>query len=106
MKEGEKVYPKLKSITGLDYDGVKYIAENLWENRPSAVIDDGWHTSFLTDSTYTWMAAFTINAMIGNIDKKGGLVFAKKVRVKLYKESEASARRIAKIKYPLTHAAF
>ncbi|WP_373468691.1 molybdopterin-containing oxidoreductase family protein [Acidianus infernus] len=106
MKEGEKVYPRLNYITGATYDDVKYIAENLWENRPSAVIDDGWHTSFSTDSTYTWMSAFIINAMIGNLDKKGGLVFSKKPKIKLYEENKAKVKRIDKIRYPLTYAAF
>ncbi len=106
MKEGEKVYPRLQDITGVSYDDVEYIANNLWENRPSAAIDDGWHTSFSTDSTYTWMAAFILNAMIGNIDKKGGLVFSKKAKVKLYDESRVKAKRIDKIRYPLTYAAF
>ncbi len=106
MKEGEKVYPRLKMITGVDYDDVKYVAENLWDNRPMAVIDDGWHTSFSNDSTYTWMAAYIINAMIGNLDKKGGLGFAKKVRVKLYDENRAKVIRLDKIRYPLTEAAF
>jgi Anaerobic dehydrogenases, typically selenocysteine-containing len=106
MKEGEKVYPRLKMITGVDYDDVKYVAENLWDNRPTAVIDDGWHTSFSNDSTYTWMAAYIINTMIGNLDKKGGLVFAKRVRVKLYDENRAKAIRVDKVRYPLTEAAF
>ncbi|AWR96302.1 molybdopterin-dependent oxidoreductase [Acidianus sulfidivorans JP7] len=106
MEEGEKVYPRLKDITGATYDDVKYIAENLWENRPKAVIDDGWHTSFSTDSTYTWMAAFIINAMIGNLDKQGGLVYSKKAKVKLFDHSNVKAKRIDKIRYPLTYAAF
>ncbi|MDT7902003.1 MAG: molybdopterin-dependent oxidoreductase [Acidianus sp.] len=106
MKEGEKVYPRLTYITGATYDDVKYIAENLWEKRPSAIIDDGWHTSFSTDSTYTWMSAFIINAMIGNLDKKGGLIFSKKPKIKLYEENKAKVKRIDKIRYPLTYAAF
>jgi len=106
MKEGEKVYPRLKDITGVTYDDVKYIAENLWDNRPSAVIDDAWHTSFSTDSTYAWMAALILNTMIGNIDKKGGLIFSKKGKVKLYDESRVKAKRIDKIRYPLSYAAF
>ena len=105
-KEGEKVYPRLKDVTGATYDDVEYIAENLWENRPSAAIDDGWHTSFSIDSTYTWMSAFIINAMIANIDRKGGLVFAKKPKVKLYDVSNVKAKKIDKIRYPLTYAAF
>ncbi len=106
MKEGEKVYPRLNHVTGVTYDDVKYVAENLWNNRPSAVIDDAWHTSFSTDSTYTWMASLILNAMIGNIDKKGGLVFSKKANVKLYDKSRVKAKRIDKIRYPLTYAAF
>ncbi|BFH73856.1 molybdopterin-dependent oxidoreductase [Sulfurisphaera javensis] len=105
-KEAEKVYPRLKDITGATYEDVEYIAENLWENRPASAIDDGWHTSFSIDSTYTWMAAFIINVMIGNLDKKGGLVFSKKPRVKLYDISNVKAKRIDKIRYPLTYAAF
>jgi len=105
-REGEKVYPRLQQITGVSYDDVKYVAENLWLNRPAAAIDDGWHTSFSNDSTYTWMAAFTINAMIGNIDKKGGLIIAKKAKVKVYEKSNVKAPRIDRIRYPLTYAAF
>ncbi|MEW9491997.1 MAG: molybdopterin-dependent oxidoreductase [Candidatus Aramenus sulfurataquae] len=105
MKEGERVYGRLKDITGATYDDVKYLAENLWDNRPAAAIDDGWHTSFSTDSTYTWMAVFIVNAMLGNLDKKGGLVFSKKEKVKLYSD-EVKTQRIDKIRYPLAYAAF
>ena len=104
-REGEKVYPSLQEITGASYDDVKYLAENLWENRPSSVIDDGWHTSYAMDSTYTWMTAFIINAMLGNLDRRGGLVFAKRPKVKLY-DGELRRDRIDRYRFPLTYASF
>ena len=106
MKEGEKVYNRFEEITGVSYDDLKYVAENLWKYRPQSVIDDAWHTSFSIDSTYTWMSVFIINAMLGNLDKKGGLIFTKRVKIKLYKERKYNVERVDKIKYPLTVSAF
>ncbi|EZQ11045.1 molybdopterin oxidoreductase [Candidatus Acidianus copahuensis] len=105
-QEAKKAYDRLQELTGTSYGDVEYIAENLWKNRPSAVIDDAWHTSFSVDSTYTWMAAFTINAMIGNLDKKGGLIFSKKPKIYLNEKTNISAKRIDRYKYPLTYSAF
>ncbi|WP_162302091.1 molybdopterin-dependent oxidoreductase [Sulfuracidifex tepidarius] len=104
MKEGEKVYPRVGDICGVKEDDIRYVAEGLWDNHPASVVDDGWHTSFSTDSTYAWMSALIVNAVLGNLDRRGGLMFSKKANVSLVERKMEG--RIDRVRYPLSYASF
>ncbi|MDK2371874.1 MAG: molybdopterin-dependent oxidoreductase, partial [Candidatus Korarchaeota archaeon] len=53
---------------------VEKVAREFGTIRP-AVIDPGWHDPKYENSVQTWRMAAVLNAMVGNIDKPGGLVF-------------------------------
>ncbi len=53
------------------------LARELGEARPSVIFHGGWMLARYTDSFYSARSIFILNALMGNIEAKGGLIIAK-----------------------------
>lgn len=86
--DGEKVSPVfevLKSriseytpewaekVTGIDADKIREVAREFALRR--GVIDTGWHDPKYVNSVLTWRAAALLNALVGSVNKDGGVLF-------------------------------
>ena len=66
-----------KNITGIDAQVVERIADELYQAAPRCIIDWG-HKSTTTPAEYQRTRAILIaNVLMGNIERKGGIYFAK-----------------------------
>ncbi len=64
-------------ITGVSADTIVRIAREFATAR--GVIDDGWYTSKNGNDFDTYRLVLILNALVGNIDKRGGLCFQESV---------------------------
>lgn len=71
-------YPeKVSSITNIPSETILEIARDLGNTRPSLVIGDQGAVNN-TNGTYTQMAIHSLNALLGNFEREGGLYFIDK----------------------------
>ncbi len=61
-------------ICDVPADLIERVAVEFGTYKPS-VIDPGWHDPKYENSVQTWRMAAILNALVGNIDKPGGLIF-------------------------------
>lgn len=66
---------KAAAITGVPADVITRVARDFAAMK--GVCDDGWYSSRNGNDFEAYRAMSMINALIGNIDKKGGLVFTR-----------------------------
>ncbi len=71
----EKYSPQWASeICDVPAELIEKVAREFGSIRPS-VIDPGWHDPKYENTVQTWRMVAILNAMVGNIDKPGGLIF-------------------------------
>lgn len=71
-------------ITGIKADTIRRIAREMGKVRPRAFIDPSWYGAFgchYANSTQTARAVAIVNALLGNINRRGGLVLPKGVKL-------------------------
>ncbi len=97
-------------ITGVPADTIVRIAREFATAR--GVIDDGWYTAKNGNDFDTYRLVLILNALVGNIDKRGGLCFQESVGfpdVVAATGVELPAprgRRLDRLLYPLTVSTF
>ncbi len=69
--------PVVSSITGIPESAIVQMAEEFSSRRPSIAIS-GRGVSMQTNGTYSQMAIDCLNALVGSIDSRGGLLLQKK----------------------------
>lgn len=76
MTEKLEKYPPAwaSQICDVPAELIEKVSVEFGTYRP-AVIDPGWHDPKYENSVQTWRMAAILNALVGNIDKPGGLVF-------------------------------
>jgi anaerobic selenocysteine-containing dehydrogenase len=68
-------YPEeVSKITGVSAETILQIARDLGNNKPSVVLG-GQSAEENTNGTYSQMAIYCLNALLGNIEKEGGVYF-------------------------------
>jgi anaerobic selenocysteine-containing dehydrogenase len=68
-------YPEeVSKITGVPSETILEIARELGNNKPSLVLGDQGSADN-TNGTYSQMAVYSLNALLGNFETKGGLYF-------------------------------
>jgi len=68
-------YPEeVSKITGVPAETILQIARDLGNNKPSVVLG-GQGAEDNTNGTFTQMAIYSLNALLGNIEKEGGVYF-------------------------------
>lgn len=84
-KELKKYTPEWAAeITGLSADVITRIAIEMGQAKPKAVIEQSWRGAFgcnFENSTETGRAVAMFNAMLGNLQQKGGSVFNAKPKL-------------------------
>jgi thiosulfate reductase / polysulfide reductase chain A len=66
-------------ITDLPVEMIEQVARDLGNNRPKAIIEQSWKGAFgcnYENSTETARMVGLVNALLGNINENGGMVFA------------------------------
>ncbi|ABL87344.1 molybdopterin oxidoreductase [Pyrobaculum islandicum DSM 4184] len=120
FRERVSKYPpeKASEITGVSAEIITKIAEEFAKNK--GVIEDGWYTSRNGNEFDTYRLVLILNALVGNIDKQGGLCFQESakypnvcdpvgpdiVTVTGMKIPRPTAKRIDTSKYPLAVSTF
>lgn len=68
-------YPEeVSKITGVHAETILQIARDLGNNKPSVVLGDQGAVEN-TNGTFTQMAIYCLNALLGNFEKEGGIYF-------------------------------
>lgn len=65
-------------VTGLPEEQISRVAKEMAAAKPAAFIEPGWHAAYgsnYRNSTQTARAIAIINALLGNLNKPGGLCF-------------------------------
>ena len=77
LKESVKDYTPewAEEITDVPADKIREIAREFATIRPSA-IDTGWHDPKHVNSPLIWRVAGVLNALVGSIGTKGGILFS------------------------------
>ncbi|MBO9367063.1 MAG: molybdopterin-dependent oxidoreductase, partial [Roseiflexus sp.] len=72
------------AITDIAAETIKRIAREMAAAKPAAFIDPSWHGAFgsqYINSTQTARAVAIVNALLGNINRAGGLIFTKSAKL-------------------------
>lgn len=64
--------------TGVPAGEIRRFVQEIVAAKPAVIWHPGWMTARYTDSFYVSRTAYIINALLGSIGARGGLVFAKK----------------------------
>ncbi|MFQ6616200.1 MAG: molybdopterin-dependent oxidoreductase, partial [Fidelibacterota bacterium] len=68
-------YPeKVSQITGVPAETIIQLAEEFGTHKPAVAVSGG-ASRYATNGTFTQWAVYCLNALIGNIQKKGGVFF-------------------------------
>ena len=62
-----------EGISGVDAEKIREIAREFALRR--GVIDTGWHDPKYINSVLTWRAAALLNALVGSVNRDGGILF-------------------------------
>lgn len=82
LKESTKnTTPKWQeSITGIKAEVAEKVAKELWKAAPNCIIDWGHKTTTGKSEYQRTRAILTANVLMGNLEKEGGVYFAKKAK--------------------------
>lgn len=72
------------AITDIPAETIERIAQEMAAAKPAVFIDPSWHGAFgsqYINSTQTARAVAILNALLGNINRAGGLIFAKSAKL-------------------------
>lgn len=107
-----------EKITGIPADTIRRIAREFATSR--GVAEDGWYTAKNGNDFDAYRAILILNALVGNIDKRGGLCFQESSKfpsaVTVFQDRietiighvlpPIKAQRLDRLKYPETPATF
>ncbi len=63
--------------TGIPAHEIVAIARDVGAARPKVIFHAGWMVARYTDSFYQSRSIYILNALMGNVEKEGGLIFSK-----------------------------
>lgn len=110
FKERVSKYPpeKASEITGVPADTIARIAEEFAVSR--GVVEDGWYAAKNGNEFDTYRLVLILNALVGNIDKQGGLCFQESARfpdiLAVTDIKPPAGKRLDMQKYPLAVSTF